>query len=529
MRRVLLDEAVAVGDYLEVASERVTPDRRRRGEEYLRVEWVEHIARPAFLDPASKQIRTRFAARDVVVAVLCEGMPGAVLLRGGDHHVSTAVERARQTWDAGHPSWPVRREPLFVGGEVPRHRHGDRARLEADAAEDDEDTEEPAHRSAVAVRRLRAAAFTKAAGEVMVGDYVQIHAERSPADVMGVDEGFHRVEWAGHLPPERAGGLLADPAWARGAVTLLSVHGVPGLLVLPETDVRVLVQPNPERIAADQRERWHDGPVYELTGMTVPDVETLRRGDAARRPSAPADEASLYPSMFTDPHHRALHLSGTTGVRPVAATELPWPHSLFKCPYAERAKALARTYPDTPGVAQVAHAELFLQLHPEEFAACPYHQADDWEAIAQAVLAHAEAEQAGEDDRAEELYAMEHLSERDRKWARQMVADHLWWDEGQTRITNGQHRVCAMRAAGVTSLPVYGRYLPDRTPAATTDAKRHARQAITAFWTDHLTALWGPRSWRPRLGPALARYRFLRGLLPQGDRQATPRKSSVRN
>ncbi|GAA3085126.1 hypothetical protein GCM10020000_84550 [Streptomyces olivoverticillatus] len=119
---------------------------------------------------------------------------------------------------------------------------------------------------------------------------------------------------------------------------------------------------------------------------------------------------------------------------------------------------------------------------------------------------------------------MEHLSERDRKWARRMVADHLWWDEGQTRITNGQHRVCAMRAAGVTVLPVYGRYLPDRTPTATTDAQRHARQAVTVFWTGYLTALRGSGSWRRRLGPAFARYRFLRGLLPQDSRQSTSGK-----
>ncbi|MEV4441257.1 hypothetical protein AB0K09_19985 [Streptomyces sp. NPDC049577] len=45
MERVLLDEAVTAGDYFEVASERVTPDGRRRGEDYLR---------PAFQDPASE-------------------------------------------------------------------------------------------------------------------------------------------------------------------------------------------------------------------------------------------------------------------------------------------------------------------------------------------------------------------------------------------------------------------------------------------------------------------------------------------
>ncbi|MET9646202.1 hypothetical protein [Streptomyces syringium] len=60
MNRVLLDEAVAVGDYLEVASERVTPDGRRRGEEYLR----------ALTDPAV-EILTIWAARAVAA-----GLPG---------------------------------------------------------------------------------------------------------------------------------------------------------------------------------------------------------------------------------------------------------------------------------------------------------------------------------------------------------------------------------------------------------------------------------------------------------------------
>ncbi|MFF4531665.1 hypothetical protein ACFY1P_20635 [Streptomyces sp. NPDC001407] len=518
MRRVLLDKAVVVGDYLEVAAERMTPDRRRRGEEYARVERVEHIARPAFLDPSSRHVGTRQAAHRGVVAVLCQGMPGAVLLDGGDHHVETAVESARRAWDLQNPTWPARQEALFTGGRIPQGQHADRTRLETDNEDDDHDDGPDRRPGVVPTGRRRAAAFSKPATAVMAGDYVQIHTVRFPAQDMGVDEGFHRVEWARHLPPEHAAGLLTDPAWTAGTVTLLCVHGLPGTLVLPPIDVRVLVQPNAERVAEDRSDWWHEGPFHELTGMHAPDTDSLRHQDAALRPTPPDDEAALYPSRFTDPLQRALHLEGVTAVRPVAASGLPWPHFLFKCPHGGRAKDLQRTYPETSGSRQAAHAELFAALRPEEFAACPYHQADDWKAIAQAVLAHAEAEQAGDEDGAEELYAMEHLSERDRAWAQAMVADLIWWDEGQRQLTNGQHRLCALRAAGVNTVPVYGRHLPGQPPTDTTEPKSHARQAIAAFWTSHLTALWGPGFRARRLGPVFARYRVLRRLLPASDR-----------
>ncbi|MGW3108442.1 hypothetical protein [Streptomyces sp. NPDC001100] len=45
----------------------------------------------------------------------------------------------------------------------------------------------------------------------------------------------------------------------------------------------------------------------------------------------------------------------------------------------------------------------------EEFAARPYHQGD-WKAIDEDTLAHAEADEDEDPERAEELYAMEHLT-----------------------------------------------------------------------------------------------------------------------
>ncbi|MFD5525054.1 hypothetical protein [Streptomyces virginiae] len=135
-----------------------------------------------------------------------------------------------------------------------------------------------------------------------------------------------------------------------------------------------------------------------------------------------------------------LHLDGVTRIRPVAASRLPWPHGLFKCPYGERAKALAAAYPKGHG--KTAHAELCTRLDEQDFASCPYHQVDDWKAIAETVLAFARAEP--DSDEQDRLYHATHLSDRDRAWFRSLVGGgHIWWDTGQQNLTNGRHRVCA--------------------------------------------------------------------------------------
>ncbi|MEU0110645.1 hypothetical protein ABZ313_35515 [Streptomyces sp. NPDC006251] len=501
-----LDEGLEVGDYLQVASERVTPDGRRPGEGYARIEWLEHIHDPSFLDPDSTDVYTNLA--DTIVAVCCQGLPGPVLLRAGDHWVLTEVAPERLAWDAEHPSWPTS-APVFVGGQVPQEVHWSRGDLAAPVGVIPKKAGVPPTR--------RAASFSKPASTLRVGDYLQTHV-RFPESDMGTDEGYHRVEWIGHLTGERIAGLLADPAWANGTVTLVTVHGLGGMLVLPEKDVRVLVQPNIERVSWDEQEVWRDGPHFELAGVVEPDADVQDAKDAAYRPAAPADEADLYPTVFSTSERRTRHLQGVTGVRAVPAAALPWPHGLFKCAYAERGKRIARTYPGGRRADQTAHAELFAELTEEEFAACPYHQGD-WQAIAEAVLAHAEVDEDEEPERARELYAMEHLSPRDRQWAQRLVSDHIWWEEGSDSLTNGQHRLCAMRAAAVTNVPVYGRYLPGQQSPDATNAQEHARTTVEKYWIERLADLGVPGPWPERLGPLLARHRILRRPLPRPDRR----------
>ncbi|WP_327302150.1 hypothetical protein OG730_00225 [Streptomyces sp. NBC_01298] len=502
-----MSTALCPGDYLQIASERMAVDGVPEGEGFARIERVELISDIGFLAPDSTRLRTR-AARQIAV-VFCHGMPGPVMLRQGDQWTLGEVDGDRARWDSTHPWWPKMPEPLFTGGHFPEGPRPFRSSLQGP------DLIPSGSSSKSRPPRQRAAVFDKPAHTVMVGDYLQIHALRHPTWDMRIDEGFHRVEWIGHLTGEALGGVLNDPTWARGRLALASVHGLSGILVLPEIPVTVLVQPNPERRRSDEDEAWHEGPFYELAGATEPDLTAQQHADARLRPQPPESEAALYPSRFSNPTQRALHLDGVTRIRPVAASQLPWPHGLFKCPYGERAKDLAATYPKSHS--QTAHAELFTQLGEQDFAACPYHQADDWRAVSETVLAFARAEP--DSDEQDRHYDAEHLSDRDRAWFRSFIGrGPIRWDSGQQRLTNGQHRLCALRAARLEVVPVYGRHLPDddeTTPSQ--DAQAHARRTVEDFWSAHVTAVLKPGLLSTHLARLLARYPRLRALLPKSE------------
>ena len=63
MTRPCLDEALQVGDYLPMATYRLTPESHRPGEGYARIEWLEHIHGPSFLDPDSTDLYTNMGYR----------------------------------------------------------------------------------------------------------------------------------------------------------------------------------------------------------------------------------------------------------------------------------------------------------------------------------------------------------------------------------------------------------------------------------------------------------------------------------
>ncbi|MEU9033342.1 hypothetical protein AB0D45_00220 [Streptomyces sp. NPDC048352] len=178
---------------------------------------------------------------------------------------------------------------------------------------------------------------------------------------------------------------------------------------------------------------------------------------------------------------------------------------------------IEKTYPDDWYAGQVAHAELFARLTPQDFAACPYHQAN-WTAIAEAATELAAAELDEDAERGRAAYAMEHLEEADREWARALVPDPICWDDNHDGLTNGQHRTCALRAAGVAYLPVEGRHLPDTSPSDTVDARTHAQQTVREFWRDILTTVLGPAHPLVDAAPLLVRFPVLRRLLSSARR-----------
>ncbi|MFJ1756570.1 hypothetical protein [Kitasatospora sp. NPDC088134] len=511
-----LDKALRVGDYLQIASYRWSVDGTPDGEGYARIERVEHIP-PAdgLLDQDAGGLFNTMARGKTMVAVFCQGMPGPLLLRGGDHRTADAIDARRLARDAADPTWTPGAPLLFRDAAEPLEAHWSRTEPAPPAAL-------PAEAGPDRPRApRRAATFTKPVRALKAGDYLQIHAHRHPAADMGVDEGFHRVEAVHHLPAEHLPTLLADPARARDGLVLAAVHGVPGTLILTGTDATVLTAPNPERRRNDETDPWTGGTLHHLTGATTPDPAAQQQADRAMRPEAPDGEMDLYPSQFTDPGARTLHMDGVTGTRPVPLAALPWPHHQHKCAYTARGKALARTYPDGRREDQVARAELFSRLTPAEFAACPRHEADNWPAIARAALALALAEQSGDPEHAARAGEMDHLTPRDRAWARTMVGPAgIIWDDGAEAVTDGQHRLCALRAAGVETAPVFGCYLPDQLPAPHQDAARQARRTVEAYWQERLAELVGPGRLAGALARTVARHPALRMLLPRPGRRA---------
>ncbi|MFE9469378.1 hypothetical protein ACFYNW_38385 [Streptomyces virginiae] len=111
---------------------------------------------------------------------------------------------------------------------------------------------------------------------------------------------------------------------------------------------------------------------------------------------------------------------------------------------------------------------------------------------------------------------MEHLDERDREWARALVQDPICWDDNHDSLTNGQHRSCALRAAGVPYLPVEGRHLPAAAKPDAVDARTHAQQTVHGFWRDVLVAVFGPTHPLVNAAPLLVRFPALRLLLSSG-------------
>ncbi len=145
--------------------------------------------------------------------------------------------------------------------------------------------------------------------------------------------------------------------------------------------------------------------------------------------------------------------------------DLPFAHNPFKCAHAERFVAPAADASDDAAWMQ-AGAEFFEQLGPADFASCLYHQGD-WRRIAAAAVEVVDASPPGGPydaalavvGRTRTLFEprswlSQRLSRQEVLWLRFLFHDPIAYRPGAARVVNGQHRVCALRAAGASECPV---------------------------------------------------------------------------
>lgn len=486
MGRYTLAQDLRAGDFIQMGGPRFGASWSSEAEGFTRIDHVEHLAPDEDVLVTGWQARTR----QPVAAVFAHGLPGVVLLRPGDHTTWPTPPERWRTHGAHHTWWsPPSTGTVFAGATLPP----------TSAAPDTTAPPKAATSPAVPQRRngnrRRPTVYAKSAAALAVGDYLQILGCAEAQDTWDVDEGYAYVAWVAHVDPAVVRRVFADPAWRSGPVTGVAVHGISGLLLIPDRDVEVLVDPNRERAVfdRDQATSLDPAPRVLLAGMTLADPAEQLARDAATRPPAPPHEQDLYLSEFRDPRERRLHLDGVDGFRAVPLSELPWPGTLFKCAHAARAEQVRVTYPDdeaahTP-VWPAVNAELFAALTGTDFADCPYHR-PDWTAIAPACV---DAMAAGPDlaDMCAALHADPRVPDGQHAWAEAVFTDPIGWDETSATFINGQHRSCALRAAGVAAVPVVGRHLPDRETPPLVDALGDAATRVAAFWRSEATARYG--------------------------------------
>lgn len=130
----------------------------------------------------------------------------------------------------------------------------------------------------------------------------------------------------------------------------------------------------------------------------------------------------------------------------VPVAEFPFAHRPSRCPHHERFCEVARACGEVSE--GVVGARWHLTLTAEDFAACEFHGAD-WLSIAAASVAvlKAAGPTATSDDLAEACEE-QGLAKKELCWLYSLFEEPIHWYPGSPSVTDGQHRLCALRAAG---------------------------------------------------------------------------------
>ncbi|MGE5281508.1 MAG: hypothetical protein ACM3N0_04145, partial [Chloroflexota bacterium] len=143
-------------------------------------------------------------------------------------------------------------------------------------------------------------------------------------------------------------------------------------------------------------------------------------------------------------------------------------------------------YEEGPGENGAAGAHFFLSLGEEELAGCEYHRRD-WISIAAAsveLLERLDPKCSYE----EVLAAASELLPPggDREELCFLFSDPINWSPGESRLTNGQHRTCALKAAGapLCAVSTNRRWAIGKPEAG--DPRRMAQSALASYWARRL-------------------------------------------
>lgn len=142
----------------------------------------------------------------------------------------------------------------------------------------------------------------------------------------------------------------------------------------------------------------------------------------------------------------------------VRVDALPYAHQPYQCRHAGRFDPAGGGPEDLHWTEHaVAQGCLFFEsLTPADFTSCRYHQAD-WHKIA---LLSIYALAIGPGEAGDYLAACQavikhhRLRRRDQGWLISLFTEPIDWHPGLVTVTNGQHRICALRAAGAAECVV---------------------------------------------------------------------------
>jgi hypothetical protein len=484
------------GDYVRLLSQRFGPNKHGIDEGFVRIESVEHIPGTRAAQVFSYQYIDGLGP---VAVAWCHGAPGPIVLRAGDVRMLDSVNPGRLAHDCEDPSWKKVPDPLLRGGQRAGLHPRPKRRQPSDRGSIEWATTASPQRAS-----HRASAFTKPAWALIVGDYVQVCANRWPPQDVDTDEGFARVEHVDVVDAEVAESVFDDPTW-HTMVFVVTVNSLPGVLLLRrEDDISVMTYVNPEREAWDKRNPWFEEPLFIVAGSRGPTSNELSAASAADQRLRPAvSEADRYVSSFADEADRRFVLDSVSGVRIVPLAALPWPHNQARCPLADLVEQEVGAHPDS----KAAHAAAFTSdAGARAQQTCPYHR-PDWPKLVR--ILEESIDLASDDPHVEQHPDYGDLSDEEREWLYTLIVEPLIWDDNDSHLTNGQHRLCALRGAGIERAPVDGSYLPDTDYGGPCSAPDDAQQTIAACWdryaADRGWPVWVgrrasklPRRWRVR-------------------------------